>query len=251
MRKSPGRRPCCQTYALFGEYAEQASGAGGGGGHGDGQPGPRLPGGLYCPEHRPALHRQAGDPGGILPFARLRKLNGFLVRENNVLGFEHEMESKVRDQLVRTQRDQILRTQIRVLQNELGRPMTATRTRLNPTARRSWPWSRRRRRSKAPAEGSEQAGQAALRLRRGCGDPQLSGRVSGDAVEHHHKGAGQWDAARRVLEKDHFGLEKVKERILETIAVRQMNPDVKGQILCLVGRPAWARPPLPSAWPRR
>ncbi|CAN4032677.1 hypothetical protein PKCEKB_PKCEKB_11195, partial [Dysosmobacter welbionis] len=43
----------------------------------------------------------------------------------------------------------------------------------------------------APAEGSEQAGQAALRLRRGCGDPQLSGRVSGDAVEHHHKGAGQ------------------------------------------------------------
>ena len=41
--------------------------AGGGGGHGDGQPGPRLPGGLYCPEHRPALHRQAGDPGGILP----------------------------------------------------------------------------------------------------------------------------------------------------------------------------------------
>ena len=54
------------------------------------------------------------------PFARLRKLNGFLVRENNVLGFEHEMESKVRDQLVRTQRDQILRTQIRVLQNELG-----------------------------------------------------------------------------------------------------------------------------------
>ena len=45
------------------------------------------------------------------------------------------------------------------------------------------------------------------------------------------------DAARRVLEKDHFGLEKVKERILETIAVRQMNPDVKGQILCLVGPP--------------
>ncbi len=45
------------------------------------------------------------------------------------------------------------------------------------------------------------------------------------------------DAARKVLEKDHFGLEKVKERILETIAVRQMNPDVKGQILCLVGPP--------------
>ena len=45
------------------------------------------------------------------------------------------------------------------------------------------------------------------------------------------------EAARKVLEKDHYGLEKVKERILETIAVRQMNPDVKGQILCLVGPP--------------
>ena len=45
------------------------------------------------------------------------------------------------------------------------------------------------------------------------------------------------DAARKVLEHDHFGLEKVKERILETIAVRQMNPDAKGQILCLVGPP--------------
>ena len=56
----------------------------------------------------------------LSPFLRLRKLNGFLARECNVLGFEHEMEGKVRDQLARTQRDQILRTQIRVLQNELG-----------------------------------------------------------------------------------------------------------------------------------
>ena len=44
-------------------------------------------------------------------------------------------------------------------------------------------------------------------------------------------------AARKGLEHDRFGLEKVKERRLETIAVRQMNPDAKGQILCLVGPP--------------
>ena len=56
----------------------------------------------------------------LAPFVRLRKLNGLLARECNVLSFEHEMEGKVRDQLIRTQRDQILRTQIRVLQNELG-----------------------------------------------------------------------------------------------------------------------------------
>ena len=45
------------------------------------------------------------------------------------------------------------------------------------------------------------------------------------------------EAARKVLDRDHYGLEKVKERILETIAVRQMNPEGKGQILCLVGPP--------------
>ena len=45
------------------------------------------------------------------------------------------------------------------------------------------------------------------------------------------------DAARKVLDRDHFGLEKVKERILETIAVRQMNPEGRGQIICLAGPP--------------
>ena len=44
-------------------------------------------------------------------------------------------------------------------------------------------------------------------------------------------------AARKILDRDHFGLEKVKERILEFIAVRQLNPEAKGQIICLVGPP--------------
>jgi len=45
------------------------------------------------------------------------------------------------------------------------------------------------------------------------------------------------ESARRILDKDHFGLEKVKERILETIAVRQIAPEMPPQILCLVGPP--------------
>ena len=43
--------------------------------------------------------------------------------------------------------------------------------------------------------------------------------------------------ARKILERDHFGLEKVKERILEFIAVKEFNPDIKNQIICLVGPP--------------
>ena len=45
------------------------------------------------------------------------------------------------------------------------------------------------------------------------------------------------DTARKILDKDHYGLQKVKERILETIAVRQMAPEMPPQILCLVGPP--------------
>ena len=59
------------------------------------------------------------------------------------------------------------------------------------------------------------------------------------------------EAARKVLEKDHYGLEKVKERILETIAVRQMNPEGRGRSSAWWALRAWARRPSPSRWPRR
>lgn len=45
------------------------------------------------------------------------------------------------------------------------------------------------------------------------------------------------EAARKVLDRDHFGLEKVKERVLEFLAVRQLAPELKGQVICLVGPP--------------
>ena len=149
MRKSPGRALLRQTYALFGEYAEQASGV----------PeevvatvmdsqDPGFPWRTILPRTSPALHRQAGDPGGILPPSPgCGSSTVSWCGENNVLGFEHEMESKVRDQLVRTQRDQILRTQIRVLQNELGETDDGDETRLNLPPGGSWPWGCRRRQS--------------------------------------------------------------------------------------------------------
>ena len=121
-RKSPRTEALLrQTYHLFSEYAEMAGG---------------------IAEEVLTTVMDSRDPGfladyiaqnaalrftdkqeileEISPFARLRKLNSFLARENNVIGFEHELEGKVRDQLVSSQREQILRTQIRVLQNELG-----------------------------------------------------------------------------------------------------------------------------------
>ena len=172
----------------------------------------------------------------MVPFIRLRKLNGFLARECNVLGFEHEMEGKVRDQLVRSQRDQILRTQIRVLQNELGEGEDAD-DEIDTY------------RQKIIALELGEDTQKHLMKEVNKLSKQPFGSAEGAVIRNYldvclempwktyTKERVSVDAARKVLEKDHFGLEKVKERILETIAVRQMNPEGKGQIICLVGPP--------------
>ena len=171
------------------------------------------------------------------PFARLRKLNGFLVRENNVLGYEHEMEGKVRDQLVRSQREQILRTQIRVLQNELGEgdetetdELTAYREKI--TALKLSEETEKHLLKEVSKLAKQPFGSAEGAVIRNYLDVCLEMPWNTTTKERLSV-----EAARKVLEKDHFGLEKVKERILETIAVRQMNPEGKGQILCLVGPP--------------
>lgn len=56
--------------------------------------------------------------------------------------------------------------------------------------------------------------------------------------------------AAEILDEDHYGLEKVKERILEYLAVRKNAPEEKATILCLVGPPVWAKHPLPVLWQR-
>ncbi len=172
----------------------------------------------------------------MAPFVRLRKLNGFLARECNVLSFEHEMEGKVRDQLARSQRDQILRTQIRVLQNELGEGEDAD------DEIDSY-------REKIIALGLDEDTEKHLLKEVNKLSKQPFGSAEGAVIRNYldvclempwnteTKERVSVEAARKVLEKDHYGLEKVKERILETIAVRQMNPVGKGQILCLVGPP--------------
>jgi len=171
----------------------------------------------------------------LAPFIRLRKLNGFLARECNVLGFEHEMESKIRDQLAQSQKDQILRTQIRVLQHELGEEDTDDEI------------DAYRQKIKA-LELSEDTEKHLLKEVSKLAK-QPFGSAEGAVIRNYLDVCLEmpWntytrervsvDAARKVLERDHFGLEKVKERILETIAVRQMNPKGKGQIICLVGPP--------------
>ena len=170
------------------------------------------------------------------PYIRLRKLNEFLARENDVLAFEGEMEDKVRSQLARSQREQILRTQIRVMQGELGETddgdeelddYRARILRLGlPEETESHLLKEVDKLSKQPYTSAESA------VIRGYLDVCLEMPWNTQTRERLNV-----EAARKILDKDHFGLEKVKRRILETIAVRQMNPEGRGQILCLVGPP--------------
>ena len=170
----------------------------------------------------------------LSPMVRLRKLNGFLARERDVLGYQRQMEGKVRDELAQQQREQILRTQIRVLQNELGEDedneIDEYRQKL---------------------DGLKLDEETRQHLEKEIGKLAKQPYVSAEASVIRNyldvclelpwgtytKERLNVEAARKILDRDHYGLEKVKERILETIAVRQMNPEGKGQILCLVGPP--------------
>ena len=163
------------------------------------------------------------------PFIRLRKLNGFLARECNVLSFEHEMEGKVRDQLTRSHRDQILRTQTRVLQQELGEDdgddeLDTYRQKIQELKLDE---DTTKHLMKEVSKLSKQPfGSAESAVIRNYLDVCLEMPWNSTTKERVNV-----DAARKVLDKDHFGLEKVKERILETLAVRQMNPEGRRQDL--------------------
>ena len=172
----------------------------------------------------------------LAPYIRLRKVNDILVRECNVLGYEREIEAKVRETLAHSQKEQILRTQLRVLQNELGEgddgddEIETYRQKIKALELKE---DDEKHLLKEVNKLSKQPfGSAESAVIRNYLDVCLEMPWHTTTKERVNV-----DAARKVLEKEHFGLEKVKERILETIAVRQMNPEGKGQIICLVGPP--------------
>ena len=224
-----------QTYGNFAEYAERAN-------HFGDEIGARImdesdPGRLadYIAQNITARYQ---DKQSVLeelrPVPRLRLVNEMLCREAEVLGYEQELEGMIRQHMGEVQRDRIIREQIRLLQHELGEDddneITEYRNKIKER--------------KLTEEVEKKLLKEVDRLAK---QPYTSAEASvlrnyldiclempwGEETKERANVA----AARKILDRDHFGLEKVKERILEFIAVRQMNPDAKGQILCLVGPP--------------
>lgn len=170
----------------------------------------------------------------LRPLPRLRKVNELLAREAEVLSFEHELEGQIRRELGEVQRDHIIREQIRLLQQELGEDEDTelTEYRMKIDALKLTEEVRAKLLKEVDRLAKQPYSSAEASVIRNYLDVCLEMPWGKETRER-----ASVAAARKILDRDHFGLEKVKERILEFIAVRQMNPEAKGQIVCLVGPP--------------
>lgn len=169
------------------------------------------------------------------PVKRLERAISLLQQEMKMLQFEADIQEKTRAQIDQDQRDYYLREQVKVIREELG----------ETDDENEFVEYQNRIRGLRLSEESEMKllkdverlkkqpyGSAEASVLRNYLDTVLEfpwNTTTKERVDVKH--------ARKILDKDHFGLEKVKERILESIAVRQLAPNMPPQILCLVGPP--------------
>ena len=168
------------------------------------------------------------------PVRRLEMAVKYLRQEMEMLQLESEIQEKTKASIDRNQRDYYLREQMKAIQDELGedeegefRSYENRIRKLKLDSALEEKLLKDLNRLKKQPFGSSEASVLRNYLDTVLDLPwNVSTRERVDV-----------EAARKVLDKDHYGLQKVKERILETIAVRQMAPQMPPQILCLVGPP--------------
>jgi ATP-dependent Lon protease len=170
------------------------------------------------------------------PAERAQKVLDLLIRERNLLELDRQIQSRVKRELDKDQREYYLREQLNIIRRELGEDDTG-RAELEDL-------SRRIAESGMSDEAREAAGRELSRLWRmpvSSAEYHVA-RTYLDWLIHLPWSRSDEDRldilkVRGVLDKDHFGLEEVKERIVEYLAVRRLNRDSRGPILCLVGPP--------------
>ena len=167
---------------------------------------------------------------------RLEKLNIILEKEMEVLNIQRNIRSRVEKEMGETQREYILREELKAIQQELGdrdgRVSEIEDYKEKITA------------AQMPSEVEEKALKELDRL-----DKMMYGSPEGTVVRNYldwlislpwnkrTEESLDVDEAARVLDEDHYGLTKVKERIVEFLAVRKLAGEIKGPILCFVGPP--------------
>lgn len=172
----------------------------------------------------------------INPYKRLVQLLVLLKKENATLEIEAEIQQKVQEEIDKNQREYYLREEMKVISDSLGE-------------------------SENPVEEADEYREKISALK--CSDnikdklfkecdklmKMPSGSHEGTVVRNYldksleipfgkyTKDTIHLEKARKILDRDHYGLEKVKERIVDSLAVYKRNPDFSGQILCLAGPP--------------
>ncbi len=170
------------------------------------------------------------------PIERARAVLGLLSRELQIMELDREIEAQVKEGIGDNQREYFLRERLRTIQQKLGET--------DPTFRDAEGLRERVELAGMPEEAKEKALYELDRLER---MPPVAPEVGSirSYVElmcdlpwdKRTEDSGDLDHSEEILDADHYALGKVKERILEFLAVRQLNPESKGPILCFMGPP--------------
>src|SRR3984885_313433 len=168
--------------------------------------------------------------------ARLERINKHLAKELEVQQLRNKIQSEVQDSVQSSQRDYYLREQLKAIQKELGD--------LDDTQKDIAELKEKIEAAGMPEETKKDALKELGRLSRMnamAADYSLTRNyIEWLAVLPWSKSsAGEVDIlkAKEILDEDHYGLKKVKDRILDYLSVRRLKPDMKGPILCFVGPP--------------
>jgi len=172
----------------------------------------------------------------LRPIRRIALVNRMLRREIDILNIEQSIHDTTTEQISRSQREMFLREQLKAIQAELGEngdvPEDSDEYRTAIQAA-SLPKEVELKLLKEVSHMAKQPfGSAEAAVIRSYLDICLElpwAKETHDALDV--------DKVRKTLDADHFGMEKVKERILEALAVRKLAPNAKGDILCFVGPP--------------
>ena len=170
------------------------------------------------------------------PLKRLRQISEILAKEIEVLSMQQKIQAQAKGEMDKTQREYFLREQLKAIQKELGE--------LDERAEEVAEFRKRVKDAKMPEKVLKETEKQLKRLEKMHPDTAESATVRTYLewmveLPWSKKSKDNLDlrAAQKVLNEDHYDLEKVKERILEYLAVRKLKEKMKGPILCFVGPP--------------
>ncbi|HMG33536.1 MAG TPA: endopeptidase La [Blastocatellia bacterium] len=186
------------------------------------------------------LELKVSDAQSVLeklkPVERLHRVNELLAREINVLLVQQEINTQAKGEIDRTQREFYLRQQLKAIQSELGEG--------NELAEEIAQYREKMIQAGMPQPVEEEVDRQIKKLERMHPDAAEAATLRNYldvmvALPWSKSSEENLDLkrAQTILDEDHYGLEKVKERIIESLAVRKLKDKVKGPILCLVGPP--------------